>query len=314
MDTKSLISNYVWLVDFIRRRGRVPFKEINKAWQREERDGGMELSKRTFLRHINDIAEIFGIDIECEGFGEYNYFITNDDSKSDTTKTWLLNSMSLHNFVCESQQLKKRILLENIPSGQKFLTPIIEAIRDQRKVHIWHQGFGKDESNFEIEPICVKLFRQRWYVLAKSQIGNRIYALDRINDIETTNKKYTLPKVNPEEIFENVVGVSQQDGKIEKVRIKAFKDKGHGHEDCYLRSLPLHKSQHEITELSTKEYAVFEYDMKVSFELVQELLHHMDSIEVVAPKSLRNEMKRVTEAMSCRYKKVPKRKANVETK
>ena len=97
MDTKSLINNYVWLIDFIRRRGKVPFKEINKAWQRAGRDGGMELSKRTFLRHINDIADIFGIDIECEGCSEYGYYITYDDSESDSTKTWLLNSMSLHN-------------------------------------------------------------------------------------------------------------------------------------------------------------------------------------------------------------------------
>ena len=293
MDTKSLISNYVWIVDFIRRRGRVPFKEINKAWQRAERDGGLELSKRTFLRHINDIADIFGIDIECEGCGEYNYFITNDDSKSDTTKEWLLNSMSLHNFVCDSQQLKKRILLEDIPSGQKFLTTIIEAIH---------------ESDFEIKPICVKLFRQRWYVYAKSQVGNRIYALDRINDIEVTDKKYKFPDIAPDEVFNKTVGVSAFDAKVEKVRIKAFKDKQHGYEDCYLRSLPLHKSQREIISLSTDEYAVFEYDMKVSFELVQELLRHMDSIEVVAPKSLRDEMKRVTEALTKRYKKSAKTK------
>ena len=309
MDTKSLVSNYVWLISFIRRRGRVPFKEINKAWQRAERDGGLELSKRTFLRHINDIADIFGIDIECEGCGEYNYFITNDDSKSDTTKEWLLNSMSLHNFVCDSQQLKKRILLEDIPSGQKFLTTIIEAIRDLTVLHIWYQGFGKHESDFEIKPICVKLFRQRWYVYAKSQVGNRIYALDRINDIEVTDKKYKFPDIAPDEVFDKTVGVSAFDAKVEKVRIKAFKDKQHGYEDCYLRSLPLHKSQREITNLSTDEYAVFEYDMKVSFELKQELLRHMDSIEVVAPKSLRDEMKRVTEAMTKRYKKSAKTKA-----
>jgi len=49
--------------------------------------------------------------------------------------------------------------------------------------------------------------------------------------------------------------------------------------------------------------------MKVSFELKQELLRHMDSIEVVAPKSLRDEMKRVTEAMTKRYKKSAKAKA-----
>lgn len=304
MDTKSLISNYVWLVDFIRRKGRVPFKEINKAWQRSERDGGMELSKRTFLRHINDIAEIFGIEIECEGRGEYNYFITNDDSESDSTKTWLLNSMSLHNFVCDSQKLKKRILLENIPSGQKYLTTIIESIRDQRKVRLSYQSFGKEEREFMIEPHCVKLFRRRWYVLAKSAIGIRIYALDRIKDIELTDKKYELPEENPNELFDNIIGVSPYDGKIEKVRIKAFKGKEYGFEDCYLRSLPIHKSQREIISESTDEYAIFEYKVKPTFELMQELLFHLDRIEIVSPLSLRREMKELSNAISKRYKKI----------
>ena len=308
MDTKSLINNYVWLIDFIRRRGKVPFKEINKAWQRAGRDDGMELGKRTFLRHINDISEIFGIDIECEGCGDYGYFITYDDSKSDTTKTWLLNSMSLHNFVCDSQQLKKRVLLEDIPSGQKHLTTIVEAMRDQTKVHIWYQAFGKEERNFIIEPQCVKLFRQRWYTLAKSEIGIRIYALDRINKAESTTKKYEFSDLIPEEMFENIIGVSPSDRKVEKIVVKAFKGQEYGYEDCYLRSLPLHKSQHEIAEKSTKEYAVFEYNLKITFELIQELLHHKDRIEIVSPKSLRDEMKDIISALSDRYKRNQKRK------
>lgn len=303
MDTKSLISNYVWLISYIRRRGRVPFKEINRAWQREERDGGLELSKRTFLRHINDIAEIFGVDIECEGCGEYNYFITSDDSKSDSTKSWLLNSMSLHNFVCESQQLKKRILLENIPSGQMFLTTLIEAIRDQRKVHIWHQGFGKEESNFLIEPYCVKLYKQRWYVLAKSERGVRIYALDRINNAECTDQKYKLPDNNPEEVFDNIIGISITNKKIEHIVVKAYKGAEFGYRDCYLRSLPLHSSQKENITRSTNEYAIFEYNLKPTYELVQELLSMHNQVEVLEPVSLRIHIKGIIDSMGKMYRK-----------
>ena len=302
MDTKSLISNYVWLIDFIRRRGRVTYRDINNAWQRSERDGGLELSKRTFLRHINDIADIFGIDIECEGCGEYCYFITNDDSQSDSTKTWLLNSMSLHNFVCESQQLKKRILLENIPSGQKFLTTIIEAIRDQRKIHVWHQGFGKEESNFLIEPHCVKLYKQRWYVLAKSERGIRIYALDRINNVECTDKKFKFPNNNPEVVFDSIIGVSIISGKVEHVVLKAFKGPEYGYRDCYLRSLPLHSSQKENHKKSTDEYAIFEYNLKPTYELVQELLNMHNQVEVLEPISLRKHVKEVIGSMGDMYK------------
>lgn len=307
MDTKALVNNYVWIINFIRKHKGASFNEINEAWQREGRNNGNEITKRTFQRHIADIAEIFGVEIECENRGQYKYRIVDDDSRSETTKEWLLNSLSLHNFVCESQHLKKRILLEDIPSGQKYLTEIIEAIRDEKKLHIWYQSFGKEAKNALIAPYCVKLFKKRWYLVAGTNNGQRTFALDRLSKIETTDIKFKYPENHPEDTFDNVFGVIYNTDKIYHIVIKAFKGAKFGYKDCYLRSLPLHYTQKENKKLSTDEYAVFEYDLKLTYELVQELLSHKNQIEVVEPKELRQTMKMEIEKMAEVYKKKSKK-------
>lgn len=93
-----------------------------------------------------------------------------------------------------SQKIKQRIQFEDIPSGQQYLTTIIEAMRDRVSLTICYQSYWMDNSvEFEIEAYFVKVFKQRWYVIAKSDLL-RIYALDRIQSLKPppTNSKFQL--------------------------------------------------------------------------------------------------------------------------
>ena len=45
-------------------------------------------------------------------------------------RRWLLQTFSVNNMLHESQVLKSRILLEDIPSGQQYLTTIVDAMRE----------------------------------------------------------------------------------------------------------------------------------------------------------------------------------------
>ena len=63
---------------------------------------------------------------------------------------------------------------------------------------------------FEIHPYCVKIFKQRWYVVAFNPYKNDIliYSLDRIKDVEITSKKFDLPEdFNGEEYFRDSFGI-----------------------------------------------------------------------------------------------------------
>jgi hypothetical protein len=206
-NTSGLFNRYVWLVDTIYRRRQLSFEEISNLWSRSTlNETGEDLPLRTFHNHRQAIEEMFDIIIDCDKRNGYTYFIENrDDMKKGGVRSWLLNTFAVNNLINESHKLKHRILFEEVPSGQHYLTPIIEAMRDELMLEITYQSFWRDEpATFEIEPYCIKIFKQRWYVVAKNLYYDpiRIYSLDRIQNLQKKKKTFVFPeKFCPETFF-----------------------------------------------------------------------------------------------------------------
>ncbi len=293
----TLFNRYVWLVDTIYRAGRITFEEINERWQRSSlNETGEELPLKTFHNHKNAIQQMFDINIECNRKGGYLYYIEHaEDMERGGVRTWLLNTFAVNHLINESHHLKRRILFEEIPSGQRFLTQIIEAMRDNRTLEMTYQSFWNETAHtFEVAPYCVKVFRQRWYVLACSTSDDRlrIYALDRIRELRTSEHLFVLPEdFDPQAYFVDSLGVVVDGNcKPERVRVRVL-----GIQRQYLRTLPLHASQQE-TEI-TDNSSVFEFYLRPTFDFEQELLTHAANtdgqIEVLQPQWLREEMRQV---------------------
>ncbi|KAA6301567.1 MAG: hypothetical protein EZS26_002311 [Candidatus Ordinivivax streblomastigis] len=299
---KNLFNRYIWLVDTIR-AGKITFEEINRKWLRTSLSEGNDLSLRTFHNHRTAIEDIFDINIECDNHNGHVYYIANeDDIKNGSLRTWLLNTFAVNNLINESRDLKNRILFEEIPSGQRFLTTIIESMRDSFCIEITYQPFWLDTPLLlKIEPYCLKIFKQRWYVIARNCSLNEIrtYSLDRIRKIETTNAKYEMPKAfNAKAYFENSFGIEVV-SQIQPctVKIKAFGDRRN-----YLQTLPFHHSQEEIETHS--EFSVFRYYIAPTYDFKQELLSCSDEIEVLSPVSLRKEIAETIKKMKNLYKEI----------
>ncbi len=76
---------------------------------------------------------------------------------------------SVNNTLLENKALSSRILLENIPSGQDFLATVMEAMKKSKLLEITYKGYWSEhEHTFPVAPYCVKLFRQRWYLVGNS--------------------------------------------------------------------------------------------------------------------------------------------------
>ena len=188
-------------------------------------------------------------------------------------------------------------MFEEIPSGQRFLTPIIEAMRNHVELKMTYHGYHKDHpSTFNVQPYCVKVYRQRWYMLAKSDLPDLItYALDRIVALEPTDKHYKLPAgFDAETYFSSLVGVSDVNRKPTFVTIRV-----NSWQANYLRSLPLHDSQQETER--TDEYSVFKYFVVPNYEFMQELRAHGSALQVLEPKKLADKMKKDSEATTKLY-------------
>ena len=296
-NTAVLFNRYVWLVDTIYRAGRISFEEINAQWERSSlNDTGEELPLKTFHNHKNAIQQMFDINIECDRRAGYLYYIEHaEDMERGGVRTWLLNTFAVNHLINESHHLKRRILFEEIPSGQRFLTQIIEAMRDSHTLEMSYQSFWNDAPHtFEVAPYCVKVFRQRWYVVACSTSDDRlrIYALDRIRELRTSEHLFVLPKdFDPQAYFADSFGIAVDENyKPEQIQVRVS-----GIQRQYIRTLPLHASQQE-TEI-TDDSSIFEFYLRPTLDFQQELLKHAantdSQIEVLQPQWLREEMKRI---------------------
>lgn len=293
----NLFNRYIWLADTINRVGPITFENINKKWLQTHWSEGQMIPLRTFHNHRIKIEELFNINIECDNHNRY--FIATD--MDDGLRKWLLNTFTVNNLIHESYSLKDRILFEEIPSGQLFLTTTIEAMRDGVSLQFQYKPFWYSEIiEIEIQPYCIKIFKQRWYVLGENTTLNemRIYALDRIQSITATNTKFKLPKnFKADTYFENAYGIVVHP-KIPTCEVKL---KVYGNSQKYIQTLPLHHSQQEVE--SHTEYTVFKYYIAPTQDFMQEILSHGDAIEVLSPKGFRNEIAGNIESMNKLYKK-----------
>ena len=281
----NFFSRYMWLIDTIQRRGYITFDELNKDWRRSSINvDGSPLSQRTFFNHKQAILDQFGIDIRYDK--ARGYHISNkDDLGSDGLRNWMLTSIAANSTVQESAGMKSRIIVEEIPEGLQYLTSIIEAMKDSRVLSISYQPYEAPEpQNLDIEPYCLKLFHQRWYVLGKGSRSPkpRLFSLDRIRELAPTRKKFHLPKTfNAEAFFADYFGVVVDDTAVTTIRLKVWDPHRR-----YLRALPLHNPQKEYDEHDT--WSVFEYRMAPTWDLAMELMKYHDMIEVLEPEELRN--------------------------
>ena len=297
METKSnqkssrpyLFKSYIWLVNTIA-RGPITRAAIDEKWAHSSVNDYKQdyIPESNFHRWKNTIELLFDIHIKCNSNNEY-YIEEAADLHNADMRTRLLNLMSVNSLLKDSKELSSQILFEPVPAGEQFLAPIIEAMRDKTAIEMTYQGFGKPHpSTFVVEPYCLKMFKQRWYLLAYSPDLDKmlIYSLDRIQALEPTKQKYELPKdFDAEKYFYNTYGVSGMEDQPQEVEIKI-----EAYQANFMRTLPLHASQTEIER--QEQYSIFKYNIVPSFEFKQELRKHGSVLEVLKPQWLRDEFRK----------------------
>ena len=181
------------------------------------------------------------------------------------------------------------IKLEDVPSGQEYLAIILDAMKTNNQIRITYQGYKREESyTFVVHPYCVKMFKQRWYMLAFCPYYNKMmtYALDRIIGIwKLDGETFEMPHgFDSEEYFANYYGIISGTGTdLYTVKLKLSKKQAN-----YLRSLPLHKTQKEVER--TDEYSIFTLQLCPVLDFQQEILSMGEEVEVLEPIWLRKEI------------------------
>lgn len=284
MRSSDIFREYVWLVKTIWQSGKITLEDLSRQWERSELNDGSPMPRSTFNRHRSAVQEIFGIDIECDRSNGNVYYIANANNLG-SVMNWMVSSLAFNNLMTESRSIQNRILFEPIPFvGDTFQT-IIEAMKDNRQIELSYKGYGKPERNYTIEPYCIRLYKQRWYILGHFDDKFRLFSFDRIVRVKVCDLRFKMPKdFDCEAYFAEYFGILT-DSRVKQERIVI---RAHGQERYYLRDLPLHHSQHEIG--STENTVDFELYLRPTTDFLATIFSRAGWVEIISPQYLKTEL------------------------
>ena len=287
----ELIDKYIWLVQtFIDAGPRgLSLPEIADRWT--ARYGGDDYPRRSFNNHREAVAEVFGIEIACNR-STNRYYIDAGESAVDKRQSvdWLVNTFTVNNLLSlGKERLSGRVSVEDIPSGQKHLITVMQAMLDNTEMELHYRKYlSDDEEVRHIRPYAVKEFAKRWYIVAYSEEAKalRVYAMDRILSLRPTGEKFRMPKgFRVDDLFESSYGIYLPEGEtpvLVKLRTTL-------REAAFLRDLPLHPSQVFLGE--EDGHCLFALRVIPNPNFLMELCKHGGRLEILEPESLREQVK-----------------------
>ena len=293
MKPARIFQQYIWIVNTLRKQ-RLTLKDLSDKWVDDEVADGNPLPRSSFNKYRDGILDMFGLVIDCDS--THHYYISNpDEIDEDQTMQWMLSMLTTGLTLRESSAIKDSIILENVPAGYEFLPVILQAIRQQRTISMGYQKFGFDPYTKSVDPYAVKLFHQRWYLLADNYERMAIYSLDRMLSVTLTEQHFERPAdFAPEEHFAEYFGVMTDGTPMEHVVVRAY-----GKMANFLRTLPLHSSQRELE--SGEDYTDFSLDIRPSVDFISELQSKIDRLDVLEPQSLKEKVRNILAAALSRH-------------
>lgn len=284
---RESINRCVWLVDTIRRYGRITRRELDELWMKSAIGDGKPMSRRTFYNYRDMVEELFNLRIECDQ-ATYEYYIAHEDSRSASMANWMLNTLSLNNMLADSHDVSERIFVEDIPSAREHLGKIIEALKATCPVKFDYHAYTRSlPTRVKLEPYFVKLFKQRWYVVGRVPSEDKIktYALDRMNNVTVGKEQFAVDAdFDAAEYFRHSYGIVVTQSEVRKVVLKTDT-----RQSKYFAALPLHPSQ---TQTVADGYSLFTMRLRITDDFVEELLSHGSRVTVLEPPELRARMKK----------------------
>ena len=297
-----LFRRYIWLAELLYRSGGITLPEIQGEWKRFPlNDEHAELPERTFHDHRHAVETLFDCTIVCDRIDGSKYRFEEDlDERKERVMSYLLEAFSMRSALKEAEGMEDRILFDEVPSAQKYLLVILEAMHRSKRLAVAHQGFtAEHESRFELEPLALRQFERRWYLVVASPARDgeiRIYGLDRFKSCQILeDSAFRVPRgFSAKAYFATLFGVTFSHDEPQLIRLKAD-----AAQSKYLQSLPLHPSQK--VEEESPEHTIFSYYLRPTYDLMQKVLSLGSRVSVLEPESFRETLRAEIRAMMALY-------------
>lgn len=289
MSKHGTIRRYTLEIEKIR-RGQFPsFQEI-KDYLFEH---GFEIGDRTIQRDIEQIRFEFGIEIKYDRDKNF-YYIDYENSLNIESFFRFLEIVNTAELLTESL-LESKDSLKHISfdtggglKGIENLKPLLKAIKDNRKISFTHFNFHTEKSRkYTLKPYLLKEYQNRWYVVGIIGGFNefRTFGIDRIENLEIKTETFKPDKkLNPIEMFNKTIGLVYSENTPQTIVLSFTPTQGK-----YVKTLPLHTSQRIL--IDDEQECRISLEVVPNYELTQQTLKHGETVKVVEPQWLKDEIK-----------------------
>lgn len=309
--SRSSTEQHNWLIGKLS-SGKYTLDELEDAFRHDYDCYDNKDKKRSIQRWISDVQKLYNLLIVCDN--KKYYIADKGNFKKYDTEKWVAYTSKINDLIIKHDDIKDKLLIDNIPSENQYLEEILNAISSNLAVTFSYKSYSDPNrrkpkiTKRVFYPYCVKRFENRWYVIGfcvtresedkKVEEVNdmRTFSLDMMSELKVLNKKFK-PDTNFDaaKYFEDVYGIITDDNDpLTEIRIRVDAWLAN-----YLRTLPLHPSQKEVSESTS--FNVFQYTLRPANDFYQALLHHGSHLKVLSPESVRNKMKELIQEMAEKY-------------
>jgi predicted DNA-binding transcriptional regulator YafY len=258
-------------------------------------DHGFEISDRTLQRDIEQIRTEFGVEI-LYARGANGYYIDHEMSLNADAFLRFLEIVTTAELLVDSIRDSKESLSyisfesQGNLKGIENLKPLLFAIKNQREIRFRHESFQTGEINeYIVSPYLLKEYQNRWYILGTIGGGLelRTFGIDRIVDLEVQDSIFVPDSdLKPKQLFNHLIGLTYSLDKPQEIILSFTQLQGK-----YIKSLPLHGSQ--IVLYDTEEELRVSLFLIPNYEFRQQILKLGDTVQVIQPEKLRDEIKNI---------------------
>jgi len=167
--------------------------------------------------------------------------------------------------------------------GLEHLTPLYDAIIKERVLTIEYQDFKSELIySYTFHPYYLKQYNNRWFVIGLNEdqdISTWTVALDRIQSIGYKTNTYTPSKIDWNDYFFDIIGVTRpSDKEVETIVLEVDKTQA-----PYIQTKPLHATQKSRWD---DDKLIVEIEVIPNYELETLLLSFGEKVIVLEPEFL----------------------------
>lgn len=269
----------------------IAFMESKEGWEVDlsrQRDG-----KKVYYRYadrsfsinnmplndveINQLQSAVDILSQFKGMPKFNWIY-----ELVTKLKQGINTREVENYIIEFDNNEYLKGIEN-------LGLLYQSIYYKKVLSISYKPFQSDvPTEIILHPYFLKQYNNRWFLYGYNPSKEKFdwnLAIDRIVSIEEIKEQYNpCTDINWHEYFEDFIGVTKPiDSKTENVVLHFFGVTGH-----YIETKPLHGSQK--TNWLNQDTLEVKLQIIINFELERLILSYGESVEVISPNNLREEI------------------------